>query len=172
VTYKHDATGRLSLLAGCNDLVIAIAVDHVHQIFRAAEVSTRPVEKTMYAVDLDTGTIPGWDLGELLEMPPCTAAWVVLDVRIGTSPRRFGLRVGRCIAVQPLPPCYPLPRAIFTARRGALAAGFSTQPLAEFAEFPSGVVIDSARLWTPAEIEAGAKLSPKRTASHEAAIQD
>lgn len=155
-TPEHPASGRLALLGLCGDLVVAFEAERIFQIHRAAETISRTINRNLYLVDIGGTMIPGWDLGELLGLPPCTDAWVVVDV--ARLKRRFAFRLGRCISVQQLPVCYEIPRLIFTARPGAIAAGFSAAAIPELEGYPSGVVIDPACILLAPELEAADKL--------------
>lgn len=151
-------TDRLALLAHVGELLVAIDVSRVLHIRRVTETEARRVDRNLYAVDLDVRTVPGWDLGELLQLGPCSNAWVIADIPRRSSTRTIGLRVGRCISVCKLPRCSPIPPSVFTARRGALAAGFSTHTIPEVQGVPSGLVLDLAQLLTRAELDTGVRL--------------
>ena len=155
---EHPISARLALLALCGDLVVAIDAMSIREIRRVAETEARRVDRNLYAVDLDVRTVPGWDLGELLQLGPCSNAWVIADIPRRSSTRTIGLRVGRCISVCKLPRCSPIPPSVFTGRRGALAAGFSTHTIPEVQGVPSGLVLDLAQLLTRAELDAGGRL--------------
>jgi hypothetical protein len=164
----RDATGQLALLLTIGELVVAIEANQVFQIRRAPEVGTRRIEANLYALDLDDQTIPGWDAGELFGVGACKDAWVILEAELGHRVHMFGLRVGRCIAVRPLPPCLPLPRGVFAARAGAICAAFSTTSLAEVQHVPSGGLLALRQLLTQAELDAGARLLQRREGHRDA----
>jgi len=153
---KHPAGSRLALLAMCGDLVIAIEADVIHQIRRAEETKARLVDRGMWVLELEDQEIAGWDLGELLGLGATADAWVIVTLPDAT---RVGLRVGRCVTVQPLPVCRAVPRTIFVARTGAITAGFSAVGIAELEGYPSGVVIDVGRLLAEAELALARKLT-------------
>jgi len=149
----HPATGQLALLALCGELVVAFEAERIHSIRQTVETPSRELDRGLHAIELEGTVIPGWDLGELLGLGACTSAWVIVDVpELGGW---LGLRVGRCMSVQQLPTCRPLPSSIFTARPGALAAGFSAAPIAELEGYPTGAVVDPRRVLLPAELESG-----------------
>ena len=158
----RDEQGRLALLLTIGELVVAIDASQVFQIRRAAEVATRRIDASLYAVDLEHHTIPGWDAGTLFGIGPCKDAWVIVDTEMNHRVRMFALRVGRCIAVRLLPRCWPVPPGVFTARRGAIAAAFSTDALAEVQDVPSGGLLSLQHLLTPAELDAGARVIQRR----------
>lgn len=149
----------LSLLAKIGELVVAIDATQIYQIHHTADLPARQLESNLYSLELDQQSIPGWDLGELFAYGPSNKAWIVVDVRVGSTMRRFGLRVGACITVRELPPIKPLPKKLHPLRSGAIAAAFSTDGIAELAEAPSGVVIDLARLLTPVELDSGVRIA-------------
>jgi len=153
---KHPAASQLALLAVCGDLVIAIEADVIHQIRRAEETKARLVDRSMWVLEQDDGDIAGWDLGELLGLGPSEDAWVIVTLSSGI---RVGLRIGRCVTVQPLPICRAIPRSIFVARAGAIAAGFAAGGIAELEGFPSGVVIDVGQVLTEAELALARKFT-------------
>lgn len=153
---NHPAGSRLALLAVCGDLVIAIEADVIHQIRRAEETKARMVDRSLWVLEQDDGDIAGWDLGELLGLGPSEDAWVIVTLSNGI---RVGLRIGRCLTVQPLPVCRSIPRSIFVARAGAIAAGFAAAGIAELEGYPSGVVIDVSQLLTEAELALARKLT-------------
>ena len=161
---EHPASGQLALLALCSDLVIAIEALSIHEIRRTAETVTRSIAPGMWALELDSRMVPGWDLGELLGLGSCTTAWVIVDLPRPT--RRVGFRIGRCFMVEPLPVCRAIPRGIFTGtdaaeagRPEAIAAGFSVAGIPELAGHVSGVVIDLTRVLTEPERVAAAHLA-------------
>jgi hypothetical protein len=151
-------TEQLALLTHVGELMVAIDAAKVLLIRRVAETEARRVERNLYAVDLEARTVPGWDLGELLGLGSCSSAWVIAEIPRRSSRQTIGLRVGRCISVRTLPRCSRLPASVITARRGALAAGFSTRTIPEVQGVPWGLVLELARLLTRAELDAGARL--------------
>jgi hypothetical protein len=155
--------GKLALLAMVGDLVIAIDASQVFQIRRAVETATRRIESNLYAIDLDGHTVPGWDTGELFGTGNATEAWVIIEVPIDPRIARFGLRVGRCISVQRLPPTLPLPRGLFGVRPSAVTGAF-VLPVPEDSTGapPSGVVLDPRGLLTAGEIAAGVRVGQRR----------
>ena len=155
----HAATGRLALLALVEDLVVAIDATQVFQIHRTAELSTRRMENALYAIDLDKQTIPGWDLGLLFGFGPSVISWVLVDASIGGVVRRFGLQLGACVAVRPLPPCHRLSPNLFGARHGAFSAAFTASTIEELKGAPSGVVLDVGSLLQPTELDAGLRVA-------------
>ncbi len=157
----------LSLLGMVGELVVAIPAPRVFQIRRAVDTATRRLESNLYALDLDDETLPGWDLGDLLGLGLCNNAWVIIEAP-HVRAAKFGLRMGRCIAVRDVAEARALPEGIFGARRGALAAGFAAKPITELDGYPSGVVLALEKLFTAAELEAGARVT-KRGSGREAA---
>jgi hypothetical protein len=149
---EHPASGRLALLALCGDLVIAVDAMAIREIRRTAETVTRPIAPGVIALDLDTGLVPGSDLGELFGLGTQTTAWVVVDLPGIARPLAF--RIGRCFMVEPLPVCRAIPRGIFatTSRSDAIVAGFSVAALPGLAGHVSGVVVDLARVLTEREL--------------------
>jgi hypothetical protein len=146
---EHPASGRLALLALCGDLVIAVEAMSIREIRRTAETTARPLDRGMFAVELDGERVRGWDLGELLGIASEPTAWVVVDLPGG---RRAAFRVGRCMSVQSLPICRSLPFGIFTRRARALAAGFATTGIPELEDHCSGVVVDLTHILDEREL--------------------
>jgi hypothetical protein len=157
-------TGQLALLAFVGDLVIAIDVAAIVQLRHATDIAARRLDRNLFAVELDDETIPGWDVGELLGLGACDAAWAIVSLPSVGGGRRFGVRVGRCTAVQKLPACHPIPPSLFRARAGAIAAAFASAQIAELMNAPSGVVLDLSRLLTASELGAGERLRTRREA--------
>ncbi|GEM_PF-4732676 len=150
----------LSLLAKVGELVVAIDATQIYQIHHVADLPARQLESNLYSLELEQQSIPGWDLGELFASRSADAkAWVVVDARIGSTTRRFGLRVGACITVRKLPEVKALPKKLYAARPGALAGAFSTEGISELPDAPSGAVVDLALLLTPVEIESGNRVA-------------
>jgi len=158
------STGALALLAQIGDLVIAIDAAEIALLRHISDLAARRVEHNLYAIELDDEIVPGWDAGELLGLGACDASWVIASLPAVYGGRRFGLRVGRCIAVHKLPACEPIPPSLFRARAGAISAGFATQLIAAPLEAPSGVVLDLSRLLGPGELAVGARLRAQREA--------
>lgn len=153
---SHPAGSRLALLAVCGDLVIAIEASVIHQIRRAEETKARLVDRSLWVLEQEDEDVAGWDLGELLGLGSSEDAWVIVTLPNGV---RVGLRIGRCVTVQPLPICRSIPRSIFVSRAGAIAAGFSATGISELEGFPSGVVIDISQLLTESELALARKLT-------------
>jgi hypothetical protein len=163
---EHPASHRLALLALCGDLVIAIDVMWVREVRRAAETSSRKVDRAMSMLELDGEGVPGWDLGELFGIVASPSTWVIVE--LPGLQRPVGLRVGRCVTVQSLPVCRALPRTIFSSRPRALAAAFSTAAIPGLEDHVSGVVLDLSRVLGETELASLAKL---REEGREAARQ-
>lgn len=140
----HPASGRLALLALCGELVIAIDAMAVLEIRRVAETTVRVEPGGLIVLEHAGALARGWDLAQLLGLGTSSAAWVI--TAIPGLARPVGFRVGRCVLVQPLPTCRPIPRGLFTARADTLVAGFSTAGVPELADRVSGVVVDLARV--------------------------
>ena len=153
---SHRATGSLALLAMCGDLIVAIEAVSIYRIHSALDVVAREDASGGWCVEIDGESVAGWDLGAVLGMPGCTAAWVILEWR-GSGHGRIALRVGRCVSVRVLPVCVPIPRSIFMSRSDAIVAAFSAGDVEELAGHPSGVVVDVQALLSAAELEAGAR---------------
>lgn len=162
---RPDPSDRLALLCVTGELLVAVLAHEVFQIRRAPEVATRRIENNLYAIDLEDSTIPGWDLGDLLKLGSSNDAWVICEPQLDRGVRRFGLRVGRCMAVLKLPPCAPVPVGVFGARQRALPYAFATSTLTEIQNWPSGVVVDLAQLLGAGELEAGKRLVSRRELS-------
>jgi hypothetical protein len=158
----------LGLFCLVGDLLVAIDAAAIVQVARTADLGARRLEGSLHAIDLPGETVPAWDLGDLLGLGTSTTSWVVLDVAGGT-PRRFALRLGRCLSVREIPPHRPLPAAIFTARERAIAGGFSTDGIPELEEHAAGVVLDVRRLLHDGEVAAGARVGAREERGRERA---
>jgi hypothetical protein len=155
----HPLSGKLALVALCGDLVIAIDAMSLYEIRRAEHTTARAIQYDMLALDLDGQLVPGWDLGALLGIGPCSNVWAIVDLP-GVG-RRVGFRIGRCFSVQPLPVCGAIARESLlgaVGRLDAVVAGFSVAAMPELAGYVSGVVIDLARVLSEHELAALAKL--------------
>ena len=157
--HLHPATDKLSLLAKVGELVVAIDATQVFQIHSATDLPARQLEPNLHAIELPTQTIPAWDLGELFAYGASTKAWVIVDAKVGSSPRRFGLRVGACLTVRKLSAVHALPQKLFATRPGAMAGAFSTSSMPEIEGAPSGVVLDLAKLLTEPELAAADRVA-------------
>jgi hypothetical protein len=157
---EHRVSHRLSLLALCGDLVVAIDAMSIRGIRRVEETAVRAGIRGMSVLELEgelgRELVPGWDLGELLGIAAEPSAWVIVDVP--ELPRRVGFRLGRCVTVQSLPVCRAIPAGIFTSRPCAIAAAFSTAAIPELMRYVSGVVIDLSRLLGDSELAAIAEV--------------
>lgn len=164
---EHPASAGLALLALCGDLVVAIDAMSIRQIRRVEETTARAVSPQLSLLELggerDGELIAGWDLGDLLDIEMSASAWLIVD--LPGSARPVGFRLGRCVTVQSLPTCRPLPRGIFTRRPQAIVAGFSTTAIPELTGHVSGVVIDLARVLDERELAAMAKLGKEGRAA-------
>jgi hypothetical protein len=140
--------------------VTPIAEGRWRVLFVDDSLSVRKVaERMLRSLDVE-----GWDVGELLGVGTCDTAWGIVSLPSVDGGRRFGVRIGRCAAVQKLPVCHPIPSSLFRARAGAIAAAFAGPQIAELMSAPSGVVLDLSRLLTAGELGAGERLRRRREA--------
>jgi hypothetical protein len=153
---------RLALLVTVGDLVVALDALRIVSIRRAAETAMRKVDANLFVLDLEPYHVPGWDLGELLALGPCSTAWVIIEQTHAARSYQIALRVGRCIAVRKLPETRRIPNNAFGARRGALAAAFTTAGIPEVPDAPTGVLIDLAHLLTSVELDTGIRACTSR----------
>lgn len=144
----HPASGQLALLTVCGDLVVAIAASAVHQVRAAEDTPADAPTHGVTVLDIDGAQVAGWNLCALLGLPAARDAWVIVDLPDGT---RVGLLVDRCVTVQNLPACRPIPPGVLGQRAGALAAGFAADALAELAGYPAGAVLDLAHVLSAPE---------------------
>jgi hypothetical protein len=167
---EHPVSHRLSLLALCGDLVVAIDAMSIREIRRVEETAVRAGARGMSVLELEgelgRELVPGWDLGELLGIATVPSAWVIVDVP--GLPRRVGFRLGRCVTVQSLPVCRAIPRGLFASRPGAIAAAFSTAAIPELMGHVSGVAIDLSGVLGDGELAAIAEV---RKEGREAALE-
>jgi chemotaxis signal transduction protein len=162
VIEDHPVSARLALIGLCGDLVVAIEAMAIREIRRMAETPSRPVRDGVSMIELRDELLPGWDLGVLLGIDAEPSSWVIIDLPgdladalLGGQARverRVGLALGRCVTVQSLPICRAVPQRIFTSRRHAITAAFSTAGIPELEEHVSGVVLDLAHLFGDREL--------------------
>jgi hypothetical protein len=165
---EHPISHQLALFALCGDLVVAIDAMSIREVRPIEDTAVRAASHGVFLLELDGehagAPVPGWDLGELLGIEAAPSAWVIVE--LPGSGRRVGFRLGRCVTVQALPVCRAIPRGIFTSRRYALAAGFSTAAIPELSEQVSGVVLDLAGVLGDGELGLLANVGEVREAAH------
>ncbi|MGC4088011.1 MAG: hypothetical protein QM756_08960 [Polyangiaceae bacterium] len=93
-----------------------------------------------------------WDFGELVELPPLSASWALLDLPHRGAVLPLALRIGRCRAVARVPTLARLPEGLWRRRRAAFSAAFALTAPGVAARV--GLFLDPTRLWTEAELEA------------------
>lgn len=137
------ATGPTAVFIACHELVVAIATEEIDRLYVASELESRAVgDDGALVVSTPDGSIPGWDLGEIVIGRPVHDTWVVVKTRVEGVARRFALRAGRCLAVRPLPPTQPLAPHVLDASLGvAIAEAFAARELAGLETWACGVII-------------------------------
>jgi hypothetical protein len=150
--------GVLAVLVRCRHLLCALPAAGVRRLLLADEVE-RETAGGVPCVRANGARFAVWELGALLGVPQPPAAFILLDVRRGSTAVPVALATGPCLAVQELVRGAVLPGPLFRERRAAFAGVFPV----ERARVPVG---DAAfGLW----IEPAALLSPEELTAAEAA---
>jgi hypothetical protein len=148
----------------CHDHVLAVSTKHVERLLLPEEISRVELvaepgdgkgDKARRAVALVNGRYyAAWDLGQMLEMPALSNAWMLLKLPRGDSEVPLALRTGACLAVHPVRKSVPLPPGLFKARRGAFSSAFDGVQVGTSAPSLVGLCLEPDSLWTTAELEA------------------
>jgi hypothetical protein len=94
-----------------------------------------------------------WNLGTMLELPPLSAAWVLLRLPGTGGPAGIALRTGPCLVVQPMPPMIRLPAGVMRKRGAGITGAFATSALrGKQPEAPLGLCLDPLHLFSPDEL--------------------
>lgn len=148
----------LQLFARCGAWVLALATEGLERVLTAGdEVFVDPGDDALRQVGLGAslvvdGTCWGaWDLGQLLGSDAQAGAWALLRLETAAGPLPIALRLTACLNVGPLPPCWPLSRALFAARPTALDAVFRVARPPAGVE-PLGLRLQASRLWSETEL--------------------
>jgi hypothetical protein len=143
----------LCVLVACHDLVCAIDAATTERLVLGDEVTRRPGGAL---VESHGRVYVGWDLGGLLELPPTTAAWVLLHIPHRDRVLPFALRTGGCLAVRTLATTTGVPPRLFQRRPGAFARMFATEAVLA-SRAPVGFLLDLRATWTRDELDAAAR---------------
>jgi hypothetical protein len=99
----------------------------------------------------------GWDLDELLGLPPAAKAWTLLQWTHRNQPIRIALATGPCVSVEQLPDTTRLPRASLGSRSvGVIGAFKPSKVVSPDGEKTFGVVLDPSKLFTRRELDLSA----------------
>jgi hypothetical protein len=153
---------ELVVVVACHGLVCTLPVRHVERLHRRDEVEPlRPAGRRKGPGDgRQLVTVAGeayaaWNLGTMLELPPLSVAWVLLQIPGRRGPVPVALRTGACLVVQEAPPTVALPPGVVRARGAGIAGAFTTEDLRGKGWTGAvGLSIDPERFWSEAELEA------------------
>lgn len=158
---REGGAADAAVVFRCQSHLLAVATRWVERLLMREEVRAEEPAAGGGVARIWVDDLPwaAWDLGVMLGMGPLASAYVLLRVpwRAGTT--RLALRTGPCLAVQRLPPTWPLRPEVFASRAGAVSAAFDASALGKPAEALMGYVLDPASLWTLAELELSASLT-------------
>jgi hypothetical protein len=162
---------ELAVVVGCHGLVCTFPVRHVDRLLRRDEVEVLPPPGRRgreagvplpQVVQAAGELYVAWNLGTMLDLPPVTAAWVLLQIPVPPLPGLpeaapavvpIAVRTGTCLMVQRVTASMPLPAGLFRARGAGITGAFATSALPGKAlPVPLGICLDPARLWTPGEL--------------------
>jgi hypothetical protein len=163
-THSDKATDT-AVIFRCDSHVLAVFTRHVERLLLSEEVQEEPCPSGQPATRSWIGGHPWavWDLGHLLGMGTQSAAYVLLRVPRGEDLARVTLRTGPCLAVQRLPPTWPLRSQLFGSRPGAFSAAFEAAALGIRIDALVGYVLEPGSLWTLAELDLSATLTAPQT---------
>jgi hypothetical protein len=152
----------LVVVVACHGVVCTLPVGCVDRLVRRDEVEAfRPTAgkgpaggSRQQLVTASGDIYAAWNLGTMLELPPLSAAWVLMQVPSPEGPVAMALRTGACLMVQSAPPSVPVPPGIFRARSAAMTGAFPTTSLrGKQLEALVGICLDPLQLWSAAELE-------------------
>jgi hypothetical protein len=150
------AAGELCIVFECHAVVCAAPARLVDRLVLAEEATLLPAASPGSALDGERVVVSAgqrfaaWDLGELLELPPLSTAWMLLRLPHRSASITLALRTGRCRAVERLGHTVSVPRGVFRRRKGAFPAAFARGGLV-------GVFLDPLALFTSDELETSAR---------------
>jgi hypothetical protein len=149
-----------AVLFRCQSQLLALSTRWVERLLMGEEVreEPRPAGQALARAWIGGQAWAAWDLGLLLDVGAQDAAHVLLRLPWRDGAVRLTLRTGPCLAVQRLPPTWPLRSELFAGRRGALSAAFEAGAKGGRSGALLGYLLDPAALWTPAELDASAAL--------------
>jgi hypothetical protein len=168
---EPEPAPELAVVVGCHGFVCTFPVQHVDRLLRRDEVEVMPPRGRRgkdagaplpQVVKAAGEPFVAWNLGTMLDLPPVTAAWVLLRVPAPPVPGTSGeqrtmvplaVRTGTCLMVQTVQASVPLPAGLFRARGAGIAGAFATSALrGKRLDAAIGICLDPPRLWTSAEL--------------------
>jgi hypothetical protein len=156
VSTAREGKSELAVLVACHTFLVAIPARSVVRLFLPDEVTAHVKEGDALLGTVRAGdrTCAAWDLGQLLELPPTSQAWVVLDVVADGRPLAVALRTGVCALVAEVRAEAALPGRIFKKRGQAFPAAFAATSLGTEVPALFGLWLDPAKLLGRDEIAA------------------
>jgi hypothetical protein len=160
-TTRPGEASDTAVVFRCDFHVLAVFTNHVERLLLSEEVAEEPRAEGQLATRawIDGRPWAVWDLGLLLGVSAQSAAHMLLRVPRGDDFARLALRIGPCLAVQRLPPTWPLRSQLFGSRPKALSAAFEAAALGIRTEALMGYVLEPTSLWTSAELDLSATLT-------------
>jgi hypothetical protein len=159
---EAEPAAELVVVIACHGVVCTIPVRYVERLLGRDEVQVlRPTHRRPAGPEgplrqlVAAGGEPfaAWNLGTMLDLPPLTAAWVLLRLPGAGEPVGIALRTGPCLVVLPAPPMIRLPAGVIRGRGPGIAGAFATSALGgKRLEAPVGLCLDPVRLFSPAEL--------------------
>jgi hypothetical protein len=150
------AAGELCIVFDCHAVVCALPARFVGRLVLPEEVQLVDADGASSKLDgtrvlVSAGqAFAAWDLGEMVELAPLAAAWVLVRLVDRGASVALALRTGRCRAVERLGSTVSVPRGVFRQRKGAFPASFAR-------EGAVGLYLDPVALWTAEELETSAR---------------
>ena len=142
---------ELCVLLGLGAVLCAVPTSALSRLLLLEEAE--PLAHDILQVDAQRFAI--WDLAELLGFSqPAARSWLLLSAEHGTTTVPIALRVGQCLAVQPVTQRKALPQGLFRARGAGLAASFDPAAQRKLAPAVIGLYLDPRRLLSSEELDA------------------
>jgi hypothetical protein len=150
------AASELCIVFECHAIVCALPVRLVDRLVLAEEATLLPAAGAGRTLDGERLVVSAgqrfaaWDLGELVELPPLSTAWVLLGIPHRSASVALALRTGRCRAVERLGRTVGVPPGVFRRRKGAFPAAFARDGAV-------GLFLDPLALFTSDELATSAR---------------
>jgi hypothetical protein len=148
-----------SVFLECHGALLALPSRRVVRLVLREEVTLKPSSIPGVPLAVVGGrAYTAWNLGQLLELPPVDAAWVLLRIPHEGAELPLALATGRCLLVAPLGrEATSLPPGLFRGRHNALWGAFSLAGLGHGKlAGVMGLCLDPLRLWSRQELSLSA----------------